>query len=148
MKIITNILFGIITITLCAVVGFIVSPNMICASGVGGSAGEVIEKVMPYASAVTSGLVLIIVAVMPTAKKLLEISKKLSSSNRNLQDALSENELLKSELQMLKKDIRNIQKNLEKTREMTQLGFCNMRELVESGLARNIAEVGKIEEEN
>ena len=148
MKTIIKISIVVIAIMICAGALFAVSPNLFCAIGASGNADKLIEKIMPYASAVASGLVLIIVAVMPTAKKLLEISKSLSASDKNLQNVLDENELLKSELKMLINEIKKINKNIEKTRKMTQIGFCNMRELVENGFARNIAEIDNEDEDN
>ena len=143
MKTLIKILIGIVAVLICAGALIVVFPKMLYAIGANGDVNKLIEKIMPYASAVASGLVLIVVAVMPTARNLLDVSKKLSGSDKNLQNVLDENELLKSELQMLKNEIKNINKNIEKTRKMAQIGFCNMRELVENGFARSIAEVDK-----
>ena len=125
-------------------VSFIMSsPNLICANSAVGTTQTLLNDIMPYVTAVSSGLVLVIAIVLPVAKKLLEVAKNLASSDRNLQDVLSENVMLKKELKLLHNKIETIEQSNEKIRKMTELGFCNMKELVEGGFAREIAEVGK-----
>ncbi len=144
MKKLNTLMFSMLLLFMFGAACLVSSPAHICAGGFAGSGdiSALFGEIMPYATAVSSGLVLVIVAVLPVARRLLDVSKKLANSNKNMQDVLSENEMLKAELKTIHAELEQIKESAGKIKKMTELGFCNMRELVEGGFAREISEAG------